>query len=94
MIDTPGMTAEQYDATMAELGEGLPEGCSAHISGPSPDGSGWRVISVWDDIDTARQFMITRMGPAREAAGVQPATATPVSWPLHNMIGSTNRATG
>jgi hypothetical protein len=87
MVDTPGMTAEQYDATIDEIGlrGSLPAGCSAHIAGASPDG-GWRVITVWDDADTARAFVTSTVRPAQEKAGVTPAGGPPVVWEVHNAM--------
>jgi hypothetical protein len=84
MVDTPGMTAEQFDAVIADIGTELPAGCQARIAGPSPE-DGWRVVSVWSDVDTARAFVTTTLRPAQDRAGVPPGMPSMVSWDLHNL---------
>ena len=87
MSDTPGMTAQQYETVIADLGlaEKLPPGCQAHIAGPGPDGA-WRVVTVWDELDTARDFMTTTLRPAWARAGVTPPSGPPINWPLHKIF--------
>ncbi len=88
MVDTPGMTQDQYDASVATMGikDVLPEGCSAHIAGPTPDGAAWRVVTVWENQDLARQFMTQKLRPAQEAHGITPPSTPPVIWPLHSLV--------
>jgi hypothetical protein len=87
MADTPGMTAEQYEAVIADIGltEKLPPGCRAHMAGPGPDGA-WRVVTAWDDLDTARDYITTTVRPAWERAGVTPPDTMPINWPLHKLF--------
>jgi hypothetical protein len=51
------VTAEHYFAIAKKLGyeKTLPAGCHVQIAGVSPDGH-LRVISVWDDRETADKF--------------------------------------
>lgn len=88
MVDTPGTTAEQYEATLNELGldKSLPDGCTVHIAGPSPDGSAWRVITVWDDMTKAQEFVADKLRPAQERIGIQQPAAPPQMWPLHSLV--------
>ena len=84
MVDTPGMTAELYDKSGEMMGTKgrLPEGCLVHIAGPGPEG--WRVVSIWDSLDKARQFATTIRGPVQAQLGVAPAKP-PVIWELYSL---------
>lgn len=86
MVDTPNMTAEQYDAVLETLGGSLPEACRVHIAGPSPQGGAWRVVTVWDDPIQAREFMTNKVRPAQEQAGVTPVESAPTMWEAHNVL--------
>jgi hypothetical protein len=84
---TPGMSGALYDRSqqLMDLEGTLPEGCSAHITGPGPDG--WRVVAVWESAEAARDFMATKLGPALTELGVTPPAVPPVIYPLHAQIG-------
>jgi hypothetical protein len=76
MVDTPNMTATQYDATIAEMGGKLPDGCSVRIAGVAPDGS-WRVVSVWDDMETARALVTATLQPVHRPPRAHAGTFLP-----------------
>lgn len=88
MIDTPGMTADQYRTVIEKLGmrDSLPDGCLAHIAGPSPDASAWRVITVWDDLDKLASFRDTQLMPAQSAAGITAPAVPPAIWDLESIV--------
>jgi hypothetical protein len=89
LSDTPGMTQEQYDTVVGELGlsDSLPDGCLAHVAGPGPDGSFWREIHVWESAGQAKEFMDTTLRPAMERAGAKPVWGPPTAvWPVHTLI--------
>jgi hypothetical protein len=88
LVDTPGMTADQYDQVVSEAGmaRSLPSGCRAHVAGPMPDGSGWRVVSVWDDLATAQDFIGKKIRPSQERLGVAVPTGPPQIWECHNLV--------
>ena len=88
MMDTPHMTPAQYDKSLKLLGlEGkLPPGCRAHIAGPAADGTSWRVITIWETVALARQFMVTKLRAVQEAAGIKAPVTPPVTWELHNLL--------
>jgi hypothetical protein len=83
MADTPNGTVENFEAVMAEIGGDLPSGCRARIAGPGPDG-GWRVLSVWDDMEAAQAFLSGTLRPAQERIGV-PSAQNVVTWEVHNL---------
>lgn len=87
MVDVPNETSAQYDAVTAEMGftDTLPQGCKTRIAGAGPDGS-WRVISVWDDMDTAGAFVTTTLRQAYEKVGVAPPNSPPVTWTVHDLV--------
>ncbi|MCA1845441.1 MAG: hypothetical protein LC792_20055 [Actinobacteria bacterium] len=60
---------EMYDAVNPKVMEGgqLPEGCQAHIAGPSD--KGWRVITVWDSEEQFQEFRDSELIPAIQEAG-------------------------
>lgn len=86
MVDTPGMTAELYDAVSEKQGLGarLPEGCLAHIAGPGPEG--WRVVAVWESLEGLQQFMQTSVRPIQAELGVVPPTKPPATWELYKLV--------
>jgi len=83
---TPGMSAQVYDRSQALMGLAgkLPDGCSAHIAGPSSEG--WRVVAVWESADAAREFMAGTLRPALSELGVAPPVAPPAIYPLHSLV--------
>ena len=83
---TPGMTAELYDRSQEKLNlvGRLPDGCTAHIAGPSPDG--WRVVAVWDSPEAVQRFVTEDLQPTLAELGVAPPAAPPVIYPLHAQL--------
>ncbi|MDP9101425.1 MAG: hypothetical protein M3N21_04675 [Actinomycetota bacterium] len=88
LVDTPGLTQQHYEAVTADLGlnDGLPDGCTVHIAGPMPDGAGWRVITVWDDMDKAQAFLTEKLRPAQERAGAPAPAGPPQMWQVHRLV--------
>jgi hypothetical protein len=88
LSDTPGMTRDQYDVVVAELGlrDALPQGCLLFIGGVGPDGSIWRDVMVWESAPLAKDFMDTTLRPAMERAGAVPIWGPPVNWDVHELF--------
>ena len=82
-----GGSQEMYDEVGSKVMEGgrLPEGCQAHIAGPSE--AGWRVITVWDSEDQFQQFRDNKLIPALQDSGygdrVSPQITTQ---PVHRFL--------
>lgn len=74
--DTPGMTAEMYDAIIRDLNlENEPiAGLLMHTVGPFE--GGWRAIDVWESKDAWETFMRDRFEPAMQRAGDTTKVAT------------------
>jgi hypothetical protein len=80
-----GVTQQDYDAVMTELGLGSP---NAEETQPWPDGiishtagathSGWFVVDVWESQEAFDRFFAERLGPALGKANVSPPEVTPV----------------
>ena len=73
VAEVDGGTQEQYEAVSAKAMEGkqLPDGCRAHIAGPTE--SGWRVITAWDSEEQFHTFRNERLIPALGAGGFEAA---------------------
>lgn len=87
VIDLDGMTGEEHEASMGEMGlAGQPaaaaEGLIFHVSGPIPEG--WRVIDVWESPEAAERFQRERLQPAAEKLGGLPSPWVQVM-PVHEM---------
>jgi len=67
--DTPGMTAEMYDAIMQKLDVASKpiSGLILHTVGVFE--GGWRAIDVWESKDAWETFMRERFEPAMREAG-------------------------
>ena len=86
IIELDGVTAEQYDAVMQNLGladgsQSWPEGAIAHYAGPAE--GGWCVVDVWESREHFDRFAEERLGPATSQAGVP--VPQPREVPVHNM---------
>jgi hypothetical protein len=81
--DLPGVTAEQYDQVVMQLGLGnkSPQGNLVHIAGPTE--GGWRMVDVWESEEALNAFLAV-LGPISQSAGFAPPHVT--SWPVHNML--------
>ena len=65
----PGATAEQYNATLAEVHPdgGLPEGQIYHAAGPTE--GGMLIAAVWDSKDSADRFLAEVLIPSMPVDG-------------------------
>lgn len=78
-LDMPGMTREQLDALVQQLGAGpgkVPDGQIARIEAITDDGA--RVIDVWESAEAYERFMQERLGPIFAAAGMPPIDTPPM----------------
>ena len=84
IFEVAGMTAEQYDQTVADLeakGAGAPDGRLSHVACPTD--SGWFVMDVWESEEKMGQFAEVLM-PILGAAGITPPE--PRILQVHNTI--------
>jgi hypothetical protein len=74
-----GGSQDLYDEVNPKVipGGTLPDGCQAHIAGPTD--SGWRVISVWDSEEQFQQFRDETLLPALREAGGEERIAPSIS---------------
>jgi hypothetical protein len=72
VLDFPGGTKEQYDEVVErmQLGGHMAPGGAVHVAG-SHNG-GWRVIDVWDSLQTFERFRDEQIVPHTQAAGLRP----------------------
>ena len=84
LIEIPGGTQEQYDATLCELGlpGPLPEGQLYHLAG-SMEG-GWRIVDVWESQEAFDRFYQTRLRQALQKGGMR--AFQPKMFPVHNIM--------
>lgn len=85
--DIEGGNEELYESVNPKvMPDGkLPDGCQAHIAGPTD--SGWRVISVWNSEDEFQQFRDEKLLPAMKEAGNEDRIAPSISSdPVHKFI--------
>lgn len=78
-LDMPGMTRDQLDGLVQQLGAGpgmVPEGQIAHIEAITDEGA--RIIDVWESADAYERFMQDRLRPILAAAGVPPIGTPPM----------------
>ncbi len=56
IVETPGLTQEQYDKTHRHVFEAQPRpaGLLVRLSGPME--GGWRIIDVWESEENAQSF--------------------------------------
>lgn len=83
-FDTPGMTAEQYDAVHADLvaaGASTPSGRLFHVGAPMDNG--WQVVDVWESVAAFEQFGET-LTPILQKNGVP--LVEPGIFPAHNIM--------
>jgi hypothetical protein len=74
-----GGSQDLYDNVNSKvMPEGqLPDGCQAHIAGPTD--TGWRVITVWDSDERFQQFRDDTLIPAMQEAGADERIAPSIS---------------
>lgn len=85
-IDMPGITADQLDQVLGDLGVGpghAPEGQIAHVE--TVDDAGAKVIDVWDSEEAFGRFMQTQLGPALAKYGF-PEIPPPAMVPVHRVF--------
>ena len=70
VLDFPGGTREKYDQVVArmELGGHLAPGGITHAAGHFEDG--WRVIDVWESLETFERFRDEQVIPHVQAVGL------------------------
>ncbi len=82
LFEVPGLTQEQYDAVVREVGLPAP-GQIFHLGGPME--GGWRVLEVWESQEAADPFYRERLGPAlQKNAGI--TDAQPKVFQVHNIV--------
>jgi hypothetical protein len=72
VLDFPGGTREQYDEVVSRMhldGHMAPGG-QVHVAGPQ--GDGWRVIDVWDDMESFERFRDQQIIPHTREVGLAP----------------------
>ncbi len=83
----PGMTADEYDAVIAQLQENLdgetPDGVHFHVAGPIEDD--WQVIEVWDSEGHHQAFLDEYISVIMESndMSVEPVIQY---WELHSEV--------
>ena len=72
VLDFPGGTKQEYDAVVdrMQLGGRMAPGGLVHAAG-SYDG-GWRVIDVWEDLESFERFREEQIVPHTRAVGLAP----------------------
>lgn len=83
-FNIPGMTAQQYDQTWAELrkaGQTHPHGLHHHAAGQQ--GNNWLVVDVWESAEAFQKFGETLM-PILQRLGIPTDQTAPVITKLHN----------
>jgi hypothetical protein len=68
LFEAPGVTQEQYDATLREVGTDLQPEQIFHLAGPMENG--WRVLDVWETQEALDTFFREKLGPAMQNAGI------------------------
>lgn len=85
LIDNPSGTPESYAALRTALNVDGPIGGVLHLAGPSPSG-GWRVIEVFDSVETASSFLKDRFQPALAELGFNDPPPKPEFWPVEALM--------
>jgi len=84
LMEWPGLTQEQYDRVMTNLGldKNPPTGAIFHVAGFT--GGSLRVLDVWDSQQAFERFQNERLTPAVQKAGItsQPKVQF---FPVHNL---------
>jgi hypothetical protein len=77
-------TYEEVSSRVVAEGQ-LPEGCVAHIAGPTEEG--FRVITVWDSEDQYQRFREEKLLPAIQEVASGEAEGPPAEvQPVHTHI--------
>ena len=87
LVETPGMTQEQYEAASQQIDQAGPfEGWLTHVAGPVE--GGWRIVDVWESQAAADAFYGSEA--FRQATASLPAS-TLSPWPAHTLGGAGRR---
>jgi hypothetical protein len=81
MADIPGLTADQGQQLLNELGYGnggKPRGQVFHIEGPHE--GGLRVVDVWESMDAFNTFAQNELVPAFQRLGLPMPDLQPTTW--------------
>jgi hypothetical protein len=80
LFEVPGLTQEQYDAVVREVGLPAP-GQIFHLAGPME--GGWRVLEVWESQEAADPFY-QRLGQALQNVGI--TDVQPKVFQVYNIV--------
>ena len=81
LFEVPGLTPEQYDAAVREVGLPAP-GQIFHVAGPME--GGWRVLEVWESQEAADTFFRERLEQALQNASI--TAVQPKVFQVHNIV--------
>jgi hypothetical protein len=81
LFEVQGLTPEQYDAAVWEVGLPAP-GQIFHLAGPME--GGWRVLEVWESQEAADAFYREKLEPALQNAGI--TDVQPKVFEVHNIV--------
>jgi hypothetical protein len=76
--------SEQVIAYMRSRGPLLPEGARLILAGAADPG--WRLITVWDSLDTCELFFAERVAPAYNAVGLSSQRVTRSQFEVRTLI--------
>jgi hypothetical protein len=85
-MEWPGVTLDDYDRVMKELGldADAPAGGLFHVSGE--DGGTLRILDIWESEDAWNQFFGSRLTAALQATGLMDKGQPNVRvYPVHNV---------
>jgi hypothetical protein len=84
ILDTPGVTKEQYERVGAQLQPVVPPELLMHTAGPRE--GGWVVVEVWESQEAMQRFVEQYAAPALQAAGYP--MAQPQVFAVHTLFGA------
>ena len=84
LMEWPGITQQQYEATMKELqlDSNPPKGGLFHVAWPTQ--GGWRVVDVWESAEAFQAFSKDRIMPAVQKMGITTQPKVEIH-PAHNV---------
>ncbi len=84
-FDLPGMTRQEYDSLIEDLGLGkhAPSGGILHFSAPNPDG-GWFILDIWESEQAFHAFAREVLIPTARRLGL--TISRPKIFPVHNLF--------
>jgi quinol monooxygenase YgiN len=89
VFDVPGVTQEQYEQALRELGNPLEQGALLHIAGPTE--TGWYVVEVWPSQEAANVFFGSqKVQQIFQNAGIPPVQ--PVVIPVHKLYATSQQS--